>query len=87
MRKTIKDDVVERARNQKQWAMEAISAYMGPTGRKTDQRTIDAHLSKMRPEQMAQLAQVNPVAAEQVDRRLQVIEARSTASPYSDIQE
>ena len=79
-------DAVERAAQMYPDALKAATAYMGqlPYGVKEVSRsTADRQLSMMRPEELIQLAQVDPIRAEQADQRLRVLEARSTAS-YPD---
>jgi hypothetical protein len=77
-------NVVQRAQTQYPKNLKAVSTYFGtiPYGQQqVDSRTADKRLIAMQPQDLAQLAQTDPIGAETARQRLAKLDAKAAASP------
>ena len=73
--------MVQRAQAQYPKNLKAVSTYFGniPYGQQqVDSRTADKRLIAMQPQDLAQLAQTDPIQAETARQRLQTLQDRAS---------
>lgn len=82
-------DIVERVRAAYPKRVAAVQSYIGPLpvgAHPMSREQADLKLAQMRPEEIATMAQTDPVAAEQAAQRLNLMDARAASQPeYPDL--